>query len=103
LRWHLIVIIGQPGDPTNDATAVWPADRKRLDVGTLTLDRAQSEESSPATNITFDPLVLPEGISPSDDPLLSPRSAVYAESFARRAGEKKLPSAITPAEVGKGE
>jgi catalase len=24
LRWHLIVIVGQPGDSTNDATVVWP-------------------------------------------------------------------------------
>jgi catalase len=46
---------------------------------------------------------LPEGIAPSDDPVLSARSAVYSRSFTRRAGEQKQPSAITPAEVGKGE
>src|SRR5437868_1767841 len=34
LRWHLLVIIGQPGDPTNDATAAWPAGREQVDVGT---------------------------------------------------------------------
>jgi catalase len=103
LRWHLIVIIGQPGDPTNDATIAWPAGRERADVGTLTLDRAESDDTSAARDINFDPLVLPAGIAPSDDPLLSARSAVYSQSYTRRSGEQKQPSAITPAEVGKGQ
>jgi catalase len=103
LRWHLIVILGQPGDRTDDATIPWPGEREKVDVGTLTLDRVESEETSPARDINFDPLVLPAGIAPSDDPLLSARSAVYSQSFTRRAGETKQPSAITSAAVGKGE
>jgi len=103
LRWHLIVIIGQPGDPTNDASAAWPEGRETVDVGTVTLDRAESDETSAATDINFDPLVLPAGIAPSDDPLLSARSAVYSQSFTRRAGEAKQAPAITPADVRKGE
>jgi len=103
LRWHLIVTIGQPGDPTNDATLAWPAAREQVDVGTLTLDRVESDDTSAATDVNFDPLVLPVGIAPSDDPLLSARSAVYSQSFTRRAGEAKQPSAITPANVRKGE
>ena len=62
----------------------------------------ESDETSAATDINFDPLVLPAGIKPSDDPL-SARSAVYAQSFRRRAGETKQPSAITSADVGKGD
>src|SRR5262245_13780942 len=34
LRWRLIVVVGQPGDPTRDATIAWPADRECIDVGT---------------------------------------------------------------------
>ena len=102
LQWRLIVIIGQPGDPTNDATIPWPAERQQVDVGTLTLDRVESDETSAATDLNFDPLVLPAGIAPSDDPLLSARSAVYSQSFTRRAGETKQPPAITPADVRKG-
>ena len=101
-RWHLILIIGQPGDPTHDATIVWPAERERVDVGAVTLDRVESEETSAATDINFDPLTLPAGIVPSDDPLLSARSAVYAQSFTRREGQAKPPSAITPADVRRG-
>ncbi len=100
LRWRLVLTIGQAGDSTNDATLPWPAGRERVDVGMVTLERAESEETSPARDINFDPLVLPAGITPSDDPLLSARSAAYSQSFTRRAGEAKEPSAITPAEVG---
>jgi catalase len=101
LRWHLIVIVGQPGDPTAEAASQWPADRKQIDVGTITLDTIESDDTSPARNLTFDPLVLPDGISPSDDPLLSARSAAYSQSFTRREGEHKAPAAVSPAEVAK--
>ena len=101
LQWHLIITIGQPGDPTNDATLPWPDGREQVDVGTLTIDHVESEETSLARDINFDPLVLPSGMAPSDDPLLSARSAVYSQSFTRRAGEAKTPSAISPAEVQK--
>src|SRR2546425_3898622 len=68
LRWHLIVIVGQPGDPTHDASIAWPEGRDRVDVGILTLDRVESDETSAATDMNFDPLVLAAGIAPADDP-----------------------------------
>src|SRR5712672_3073638 len=103
LRWRLMVIVGKPGDPTNDPTIGWPADSERVDVGTLTLDRVEAEESSPATDINFNPLTLPAGMAPSDDPVLRVRSPVYSESYTRRTSETKQPSAITPADVNKEE
>jgi catalase len=101
LRWHLMLIIGQPGDSTAEAASMWPADRQQIDAGTITIDTIESEETSPTRDINFDPLILPDGISPSDDPLLSARSAAYSQSFTRREGEKKSPSAISTAEVAK--
>ncbi len=103
LRWRLIVTVGTPGDPTNDPSIAWPPDREQVDVGTLTLDRVEAEELSAATYIVFDPLVLPAGIAPSDDPVLRVRSGVYVQSHTRRAAETAQPSAITPADVMKGE
>jgi catalase len=102
VQWRLTVIVGHRDDPTNDASVPWPANREQVDVGTLTLDKVESEETSPATDLNFDPLILPAGIEPSDDPLLSARSAVYSQSFTRRAGEVKQRSAITPADLPKG-
>lgn len=101
LQWHVMITIAQPGDPTDDATLPWPSDRKQVDVGTLTINQVESDDTSPARNINFDPLVLPDGIAASDDPLLSARSAVYMRSYTRREGETKDPAAVSPAETEK--
>lgn len=95
LRWHMVVTVAAPDDPVDDATKAWPADRRQVDVGTLTIERAQAEEDGPCRNITFDPLILPAGMAASDDPLLPARSAVYAVSLTRRDGEPADPSAAT--------
>ncbi|HGS6999727.1 TPA: catalase, partial [Klebsiella pneumoniae] len=36
----------------------------------------------------YDPLILPDGIAGSDDPLLNARSAAYAKSFNLRTTEE---------------
>jgi catalase len=99
VRWHLVVTLGRPDDPTHDATLPWPADRKQVNVGTLTIDAVQTEAPGNARDINFDPLVLPTGITPSDDPLLVARSAVYAQSFRLRSAEAHTPSQIDVDEV----
>jgi catalase len=101
LQWHLVITVGQPGDPTSDATLPWPPDRQQIDAGTLTIDQVESDDTSPARDINFDPLILPNGIATSDDPLLSARSAAYSQSFTRREGEHKESSAVSAAETGK--
>jgi catalase len=101
LQWRLSVTIGQPGDPTDDATLPWPKDRKVIDAGMVRIDQVSSEATGRCTDINYDPTVLPSGIERSDDPLLSARSAVYTRSFTLRAEQrgKRLPSAITPQDV----
>jgi catalase len=103
-QWRLIVTVGRADDPTDDATLPWPEGRRQIDAGTITIDRASSEDSGHCTAVNYDPLVLPSGIEPSDDPLLSARSAVYARSFTLRAKEEheKPPSAVTTQEVRAG-
>jgi catalase len=90
LRWRLLLTVGTGEDPTHDATLPWPADRRTVDAGLLTLDSVEADAKGNARDINFDPLVLPPGIEPSDDPLLSARSAVYAASYRRRTGETTL-------------
>jgi catalase len=103
LQWHLMITLAQAGDATNDATVAWPVERQQVDVGTLTLEHAQGEDLGACRDINFDPLVLPAGIEPSDDPLLSARSAAYSRSFTLRAGETKPPSAVQTPTLGPGE
>jgi catalase len=98
-QWHLELTVGQPGDPTNDATLAWPAERQQIDAGVLTVSRIVSEAEGNCRDVNFDPLVLPSGIAASDDPLLSARSAAYSISFTRRAGEPKTPSAVQVPDV----
>jgi catalase len=99
VHWRLVLTIGEPGDPTNDATKPWPQSRRSIDAGTITISAVQTEEAGNARDINFDPLVLPDGIAASDDPLLAARSAVYARSFTRRAEEPKSASEVNVAQV----
>ena len=99
LQWRLMLTVGEPGDPTNDATKPWPQSRRSIDAGTITISAAQTEEAGNARDINFDPTVLPDGITASDDPLLAARSAVYARSFTRRAEEPKSPSEVNVRKV----
>jgi len=100
--WRLVVTSGEAGDPTDDATIPWPSNRRHIDVGTLTIHHIESEAPGNCRDVNFDPLVLPSWIEPSDDPLLSARSAAYSTSFTRRAGEEKEPSAVQIPGSGKG-
>lgn len=93
LQWDLHLIVGTPDDPI-DPTLPWPADRRVVDAGMLVLDSVQTERAGNARDVNFDPLVLPDGIEPSADPLLGTRSAVYAASYRARTGEPKSPSAV---------
>ncbi len=99
LKWRLVLTIGEPGDPTNDATKPWPQSRRSIDAGTIAIKAVQTEEAGNARDINFDPLVLPDGITASDDPLPAARSAVYARSFTRRAEEPKSPSEVNVSQV----
>jgi len=94
LQWRLVATIAKPGDPTSDPSQAWPDDREHVELGMLTVERVESEDTGACRDINFDPLVLPDGIVGSDDPLLSTRSAVYSASFRGRAGESKPPSAV---------
>jgi catalase len=99
LKWRLLLTVGEPGDPTNDATKLWPPSRRSIDAGTITITAVQTEEAGNGRDVNFDPLVLPDGITASDDPLPAARSAVYARSFTRRAEEPKSPSEVNVAKV----
>jgi catalase len=87
LTWRLVVTFAEPGDPSNDATKAWPSDRKRVDIGTLTVEKAEAEADGPCRDFNYDPTILPTGIAVSDDPLLPARSAAYAKSFDLRTAE----------------
>jgi catalase len=72
------------GDPTNDGSIVWPADRKRVPLGTIRLTKVEPNQEELQRSLAFNPTFLTKGLELSDDPLVPLRSAVYALSVAHR-------------------
>jgi len=95
LHWMLRLTVGEPDDPI-DPTLPWPSGRRTVDAGILTVTEARTDAAGNARDVNFDPLVLPDGLEPSNDPLLSARSAVYAGSYRERTTE---PQSTPPVRV----
>ena len=84
ITFHLKAQLANPGDLTKDPTQPWPKDRKVVDLGTLTMDKAVADSAKAEKELLFLPGRLIDGIEPSDDPLIELRDGAYAESFSRR-------------------
>lgn len=84
VHWDMILTIGVPGDPEDNPTLSWPTDRKEVKIGTLTIASATPQEGAECERINFDPLVMSDGIEPTNDPVLVFRSPAYAISFGKR-------------------
>jgi catalase len=70
----------------DDPTLLWPSERKEVHVGTLTIDSAMAQQGAECEGINFDPLVMSDGVEPTNDPVLLFRSPAYAVSFGKRIG-----------------
>ncbi|MFK3705455.1 catalase family peroxidase [Klebsiella sp. NPDC088457] len=92
LKWDLVITVARPGDVGNDAASVWPDDRQTINAGTLELTSAVAQQNGPCNDINYDPLILPNGIAASDDPLLNARSSAYAKSYNARTREQSQQS-----------
>lgn len=84
VQFRLYVQLANPGDQTNDASIVWPDDRKRVELGTISLTAVAPNNEELQRSLTFNPIYLTGGIELSGDPLVPLRSAVYALSVAHR-------------------
>jgi catalase len=83
--WDMVVYVGEPGDPQDDATLAWPESRRHFSAGTLSITEATVQRKGVACEpINFDPLVMADGIRPTNDPILLFRSPAYAVSFGKR-------------------
>jgi catalase len=78
--FDLVLHLGEPDDPTDDPTAVWPG-RPTLVAGRLVLAGVVGE-SSP---VIFDPTNVVDGLAlPDHDEVLQLRRAAYGLSYATR-------------------
>ncbi|WP_037855832.1 catalase family peroxidase [Streptomyces sp. NRRL S-31] len=79
----LHVQLGQEGDPTDDPTRPWPADRPEIVAGHLRITAPVADQEHWAAQV-YDPTRITPGIELSDDPVLAFRSRAYAVSYERR-------------------
>lgn len=83
-KFHLFLQLPNPGDQTNDGSIVWPDDRKKVELGIITIASVVADSAEAERKLAFDPTHLIDGIELSDDPLPALRSRGYAYSVAGR-------------------
>jgi catalase len=84
IQFRLYVQLANPGDQTNDGSIVWPDDRKKVELGTISLTDIAPKNPELQRSLAFNPIFITDGIELSDDPFVQLRSAVYALSVAHR-------------------
>jgi catalase len=84
ITYRVFVQLANPGDPTNDGSLVWPDDRRRVELGTMTLTSVAPDNNALQRTLQYSPINLTGGIQLSDDPFLTLRAAVYALSIRHR-------------------
>jgi len=84
VTFHLKARLAAAGDSTKDPTKPWPEDRKVVELGVLTIDKAVANSAEAQKTLLFLPGQLTDGIEQSDDPLIDVRNGAYAVSFSRR-------------------
>ncbi len=87
VAFDFMLQLAQPGDRIDSAVTPLPDDRRKVNLGRLTIKSVAPDASGPCLTITYNPMVLPKGIEPSADPMLAARAAPYAVSLGRRLVE----------------
>ncbi len=84
VKFHLKAQLAAPEDSTKDPTRPWPEERKLVELGELTIDKAVADSAEAQKILLFLPGQLTDGIEQSDDPLIDVRNGAYAVSYSRR-------------------
>jgi catalase len=85
MSFRLTLQLAAPGDPTDDPTALWPADRPVVELGRLEITSISPTGEADERRLVFDPANITDGIGLSADPILLARSPAYSISFERRS------------------
>jgi catalase len=83
--FRLVLQVAGEGDPTDDATALWPADRPLVELGRLEVTQISPTSAADERRLVFDPTNITDGIELSNDPILLARSAAYSVSYNHRS------------------
>jgi catalase len=83
--FRLMLQLAAETDPTNDVTALWPADRTVVELGRLEVTGISPTSAADERRLVFDPTNLTDGIDLSADPLPRARSSAYSISYDHRS------------------
>ncbi len=82
--FELCLQLAADGDPLEDPTAVWPAERELVEAGRLEIDELFADPEGGEHIEVFDPTRVDDGIELSDDPILRARPKAYSVSAYKR-------------------
>ena len=88
IEFRIMVQLANPGDPTDDPCARWPADRQTIEFGKIVLDKLKMNDADEQKQLIFDSVPRVPGIDASADPLIELRASVYLMSGRRRRAAK---------------
>jgi catalase len=83
-KFRLLAQIAAKDDVVNDPTVIWPNDRKLIELGVISLEAPVADNVAAEKALAFNPLILLDGIAPSEDPVLLARPGAYAVSVSRK-------------------
>jgi catalase len=87
VSFRLVLQLAGENDPTDDASALWPADRPLVELGRLEVTQISPTSAADERRLVFDPTNITDGIGLSADPILLARSAAYSVSYNHRSKE----------------
>ena len=85
VEFRLLLQLAAESDPTDDVTALWPADRSLVELGRLEVTAISPTSAADERRLVFDPTNLTDGINLSADPILLVRSTAYSISYDDRS------------------
>jgi catalase len=85
VAFHLRLQLAGQNDPTDDVTALWPAERPLVELGRLEVTSISATSAADERRLVFDPTNLTDGIELSGDPIPTARSAAYSISYDQRS------------------
>ncbi len=85
VAFRLLLQLAGEGDPTDDASALWPANRPLVELGRLEVTAISPTSAADERRLVFDPSNVTDGIALSTDPILLARSAAYSISYDQRS------------------
>lgn len=83
IQFKMYAQIAEPGDKIDDPSIAWPDSRKKVLLGTITINNLASNTKEQDKALSFSPNNIPAGIETAD-PMLDFRSRAYPVSVKER-------------------